>query len=89
MTKSVGSIVRNAREKKSLTRDRAARLLKLSAGYLGQIERDAPIPISERIVEAIAKKLGPRLKPEMVERHNKRSAKVYKRYRANAAAKAH
>jgi len=85
MDTSIGKKVRTARESKHLTRDQLAAKLELSAGYLGHIERDAPVHISDRIVHAIKKVLGISIKPVAIQKHNKKSKSWYKNYTDRAA----
>lgn len=83
---SIGNTIRMAREKKGLTREQIAKKLKITPGYFGHIERDAPVPISERLVLALKKFLGLRLNGPMVERHNSTSKRVYRNYRKQQGA---
>lgn len=55
---NLGKSVRAAREKLGLTRSQAATKLKLSAGYLGLIERSNPTYVSEAVADKLIKTLG-------------------------------
>ncbi len=78
---SIGATIRKARETKKLTREQLAKKLKITEGYLGHIERDAPVRLSERVVKGISKSLSLKLPTIGVNRHNDKSTRWYRNYR--------
>lgn len=82
--KTLGTIVRESREKRHITRQKAAKRLQITEGYLGHIERDAPVRVSPRVVIAL-KKMGIKVPSTLVEKHNIKSRKWYRAYRKKTA----
>lgn len=86
MRKKIGTLIRDAREKQNLTRERAARRIGISPGYLGHLERDAPVRLSDKLVQKLILKLRvPRRILALQPAHNRRSSLWYARYRAKAS----
>lgn len=91
MAKSLGQVVRDAREAKfselkytGPMRKALAKKLRISPEYLGHIERDSHVRVSPRVIDALRKVLGKSVSSiteAMVERHNKRSAQWYAAYK--------
>lgn len=55
MQKSLGEVIRTAREKRHLDREALAKKLKITPAYLSHLENNAPVYFSERIVLAMNK----------------------------------
>lgn len=84
MKKTIGDKIRKAREKKELTREKLAKKLDISAGYLGHLENDSPVRLSPRVANLLKKILSAHISKADFEAHNKTSLKVYRNYRKNA-----
>ena len=82
---SIGKLIRTAREAKELTREQLAKRLALSATYVGHIERDDMVPVSERVAVAVKKVLGVSVAEAARQRHNKKASAWSKAYRARHA----
>lgn len=89
MKKSIGQIIRDARESQDMTREQLAKKLKITPGYLGHIERDDAVHVSDRIYAAVKKMFGSKVSgftSMEVWKHNVKARTVYKKYRSNKAA---
>lgn len=75
--KTLGTALRNQREKKTLSREQVARKLKITPGYLGHLETDNYVHVSERLKIAFHKMFGIPKKQidELAEKANKRVAR--------------
>lgn len=80
MTKTIGQIITTEREKRSLSRTELAKKIDLSPGYLGHLERDGMVPLSEGLRERIQKSLSITIPATIVKTHNERAARWYKNY---------
>lgn len=49
----IGAVIRKARKRKNYTQEQLAELLNVTAGFLGQIERDESYPSFENLVRLI------------------------------------
>lgn len=89
--KTVGTILRKARESKNVTREALAKKIKISAAYLALLENDSPVSFSARVYLEIKKALGRRslygISESMIKRHNKRAYDYYRAYRQKQKAK--
>lgn len=68
--KTPGKMIRTAREAKGMTTEQLAKKLDISPGYLGHLERDSHVHLSERVATALKKVLGIRLVTAAVKKHN-------------------
>lgn len=85
---SLGQLIKGAREKRQLTRETAAKKLKISASYLGHLERNDTVPLSSGLLQRLQLKLGvPKRLGSLVERHNARAKRWYAAYRRRIKAK--
>lgn len=87
MAKTLGQIVRTARENSDLTREQLAKKLKITPEYLGHIERDACVSVSDRVLGGLRKVLKSSVRPitmNMIEKHNKKTSAWWRDYRAKA-----
>ncbi len=86
MKTSIGTLIRNSRETRKLTRPQAAKLLGISPGYLGHLECDRPVHLSDALTAKLVKKLY--LSANVLGRlrgaQAKRSVKWYAKHRAKA-----
>lgn len=83
--KTVGDILRKARAKKNLTREQAAKKLKISAGYYGHLECDNKVWLSDKLTARAVKALGASARLfKAQEAHNKRASKLFQARRASA-----
>lgn len=88
---TVGTCVRECREQKEMTRDQLAKRLKISKGYLSNIENDVPVSVSPRLIAGLKKtfNLGQSFMVNLehiTEKHNAKSRKWYKGFRDKAKA---
>ena len=56
--KTIGKIIREKREINGLSRKQLARKIKITEGYLGHIERDGNVRISERLEHEFKRTIG-------------------------------
>ena len=82
MSKSMGSLIRKARQRKGLSREQLAVKLRITGGYVGHLERDDDVRMSERVADQLRKAIGLRLPDEMVHRHNVRALRNTRAYQA-------
>ncbi len=86
--KTPGKTIRTAREAKGMTTEQLAKKIGISPGYLGHLERDSHVHLSERLVAALKKALGIRLTAKAVTKHNDFARNWNKRNSKKAEAKA-
>lgn len=79
---TIGSIIIKARENKKITRAQLAKKLKISDFYIGHLERNDPVTLSDSMIDRLKKVLGPRLGAlkKLQDRHNARVRRVRKAY---------
>lgn len=80
MSKTIGKTIRDAREKKNISRTGLAIKLKISSGYLAIIECDGPVWISERVLSGLNNLLKVKPSAYQVKSHNFRAAKYRRRF---------
>lgn len=87
MGRTIGQVIKTARAESDMSREKLAAKLKISAGYLGHLECDNHVRLSDRVTKALRKFLklkSTQLTDRLVETHNKKSAK-YRRDRLSHA----
>ena len=71
MSKSIGTMIETKREAKKQSREQLAKKLKITPGYLGQLENDsASVYLSDRVCTALEKSLSIKIPAKSVESHN-------------------
>lgn len=85
---SVGQRIRSARGRRDLTRAEAAEKLGISAGYLGHLENDNHVHLSEAVLGKIRTSLQATIPAPEVESHNDAAREWYRSYRKARAAAA-
>ncbi len=80
MKQSIGEVVKNKRISKKMTKSQLAKKLKLSLSYIGHIERNSPVRLSERIRVNLKYALGLSIPKEEFDKHNNKAVKVLKKY---------
>ena len=85
--KTPGKTIRTAREAKGMTTEQLAKKIGISPGYLGHLERDSHVHLSDRVAAAVKKILGVRLVAAAVKKHNDFARKWNTKNKAAAAAK--
>lgn len=81
--KTIGTLIRDAREKKNLTREQAAKRLGISSGYLSRLEIDSyTAHLSPKLARVIIVKLGAKtyLQGKPLENHNRKTREWYRAY---------
>lgn len=97
MSKTIGGMIRQARQKKFKThegtehalaftkgqRTELAKKLAMTSAYLGHLENDSHVTLSPRVVDRLEQVLGLKLPAPLVEKHNDKARKWYKAYNAS------
>lgn len=85
MKLTIGMILRSTREEMLLSREQAAKRLKISAGYLGHLERDSHVPLSIGLISRFSREYGPgmRMLEKLVLEHNKKVKKTISKFPSN------
>lgn len=78
----LGNTIRNARERRGWDRNTLAKKVNISPGYIGHLEYETPVPLSEQLFRRLCKTLGlrPNRLARLVEIQNRR-ARQYVRAR--------
>ena len=84
--KTIGKIIRAKREKLGLSRIELAGRIKVTPGYLGHLERDDLVHLSEHLEKKIEKVLKVIINETIVDKHNEKAREWYRDYRAKRAA---
>lgn len=79
---TIGSIVKNRRQSKKLTRPQLAKKLKISAGYLAHVENDMGVWLSQELLAKLQKSLSIRFPPKALKKAQKVVKRRYKKYAA-------
>lgn len=80
-----GKLIRKARESRNLTRPQLAKSLGITPGYLGHLERDSHVHLSQALVGRIKLRLRVAIPTSAVERNNAAARRWYRAYRARTA----
>lgn len=78
---TMGSLIRSFREERHLSREQLAKRLSISKGYLGHLENDVPIVMSQRLYEIFNNRLGLFIPRSWQESHNMKARRYYRSYR--------
>lgn len=79
-TKSIGEAVKSKRVAAKMTREDLAKELKISTSYVGHVERNSPVRLSDYLVYKIRRKFGNIFTDQQVKRHNTKARKVIRNY---------
>lgn len=80
MNVTLGFLIKAFREEKNISRDLLARRLGISKGYLGHLENDRPLTLSNRIADRLFTSVGFFVPKRLQEYHNAKAKRYYKQY---------
>lgn len=85
---TVGSVIKKARESKQLDREKLAKKLNITSGYLGHLERDGAVRLSGDLIGRLIKVLGARMAilKRLADRHNAKMRRIVAQYPSSKAA---
>lgn len=83
---TAGQIIRRAREARNLTRPQLAKVVGITPEYLGHLERDGHVYLSEGLVQRFKKRAKVRIPAKAAEKASAVASRWYRNYREKKSA---